>query len=690
MELFYLKILSRMRMQAVVTCSFVRSLFITVMFALCLGVTAQVRVDTTEAGAKALGETVVMARFDRKTLRSATPAFSIDKEKMLRNGVTDISDAVHRLPGVTLRDYGGAGGMKTVSVRGLGSAHTAVVYDGMLLSDAQSGSIDLSRYSTDNLEELSLVIGDNDDIFISAKAAASPATLSLATPGMNLNGEKLQMTSQIKVGSFGYVSPFIRGTVRVGERIALGFTGEYTHAKNDYPFDLENGNIVTREKRSHNLMNSGHGEFNLLWKTRGDGELSAKVYYYDNNRQLPGPVLLYNVDASTGRLHDRNSFGQAVFTSRLGEKWRLRVSGKFNWSGSLYTEIDKKYPGGRLEQFYWQREAYAGTQLLYEATRAWSFDYSADYSFNSLNSNDDKTDAHPRRNTFLQSLTAKWRYGRIVILGRLVQSNYFNSCRDGFKPLVNHNRLSPSVSVSGRLLRSGYLYGRLSYKNIFRMPTFNEAFYNRFGNPYLRPESTDQFNFGLTYQAPAAYWLPQLVITADVYRNIVHDRIVAIPQNMFIWSVTNLSSVHVTGADVTLNSTLSVARRHDIVVSGTWSYQRAEIDVDESDPVHGCQVAYIPLNSGSGSVGYENPWVNVVVHGRGTSARYMSNSNSPMTRMPGYFEAGATLWRRFALRNGNMIEVRGDLINMFDKQYAVIARYPMPGRSWTLTLKYIL
>jgi hypothetical protein len=690
MELFYLKILSRMRMQAVVTCSFVRSLFITVMLALCLGVTAQVRVDTTEAGAKALGETVVTARFDRKTLRSATPAFSIDKEKMLRNGVTDISDAVHRLPGVTLRDYGGAGGMKMVSVRGLGSAHTAVVYDGMLLSDAQSGSIDLSRYSTDNLEELSLVIGDNDDIFISAKAAASPATLSLATPGMNLNGEKLQMTSQIKVGSFGYVSPFIRGTVRVGERIALGFTGEYTHAKNDYPFDLENGNIVTREKRSHNLMNSGHGEFNLLWKTRGDGELSAKVYYYDNNRQLPGPVLLYNVDASTGRLHDRNSFGQAVFTSRLGEKWRLRVSGKFNWSGSLYTEIDKKYPGGRLEQFYWQREAYAGTQLLYEATRAWSFDYSADYSFNSLNSNDDKTDAHPRRNTFLQSLTAKWRYGRIVILGRLVQSNYFNSCRDGFKPLVNHNRLSPSVSVSGRLLRSGYLYGRLSYKNIFRMPTFNEAFYNRFGNPYLRPESTDQFNFGLTYQAPAAYWLPQLVITADVYRNIVHDRIVAIPQNMFIWSVTNLSSVHVTGADVTLNSTLNVARRHDIVVSGTWSYQRAEIDVDESDPVHGCQVAYIPLNSGSGSVGYENPWVNVVVHGRGTSARYMSNSNSPMTRMPGYFEAGATLWRRFALRNGNMIEVRGDLINVFDKQYAVIARYPMPGRSWMLTLKYIL
>ena len=133
-----------------------------------------------------------------------------------------------------------------------------------------------------------------------------------------------------------------------------------------------------------------------------------------------------------------------------------------------------------------------------------------------------------------------------------------------------------------------------------------------------------------------------------------------------------------------------MARKHDIVVSGTWSYQRAEINVPEDDPVHGCQVAYIPRNSGSASVAYENPWVNLVVHGRGTSDRYTANANSPQTLLPGYFEAGATLWRRFALGCGSVFEVRADLINMLDKQYSVIARYPMPGRSWMVTLKYIL
>ena len=73
---------------------------------------------------------------------------------------------MRRLPGVNLRDYGGVSGLKTVSVRGLGSEHTAVIYDGVSLSDCQSGQIDLSRYSIDNVRSLSLYSGDNDDIFL--------------------------------------------------------------------------------------------------------------------------------------------------------------------------------------------------------------------------------------------------------------------------------------------------------------------------------------------------------------------------------------------------------------------------------------------------------------------------------------------------------------------------------------------
>ena len=68
------------------------------------------------------------------TLTSTAPLHVMDHGEMLRMGVTDMADALHRLPGITLRDYGGAGGMKTVSVRGFGAEHTGVSYDGVMLS----------------------------------------------------------------------------------------------------------------------------------------------------------------------------------------------------------------------------------------------------------------------------------------------------------------------------------------------------------------------------------------------------------------------------------------------------------------------------------------------------------------------------------------------------------------------------
>ena len=114
-------------------------------------------------------------------VRSTIPVQHIDRNRMLRLGSHTITDALSHMAGITLRDYGGAGGMKTVSVRGIGARHTAVVYDGIALSDCQTGEIDLSRFSLDQLSSVSLFIGDNDDIFQPARNQAAAATLCLET-----------------------------------------------------------------------------------------------------------------------------------------------------------------------------------------------------------------------------------------------------------------------------------------------------------------------------------------------------------------------------------------------------------------------------------------------------------------------------------------------------------------------------
>ncbi len=108
------------------------------------------------------------------------------------------------MPGINLRDYGGAGGMKTVAVRGFGAGHTGVSYDGVLLSECQGGEIDVSRYSLDQVQTLRLTIGDNDDIFISARQASVAALLAIETMSEIPIDKQPHLSTQLQMGSFGY------------------------------------------------------------------------------------------------------------------------------------------------------------------------------------------------------------------------------------------------------------------------------------------------------------------------------------------------------------------------------------------------------------------------------------------------------------------------------------------------------
>ena len=150
----------------------------------CLGglllLYAQVGLGQDSIRTEHLQEVKVNAR-QHRILTSTSPLQLLDKGDMLRLGVTDMADALHRMPGINLRDYGGAGGMKTVAVRGFGAVHTGVSYDGVLLSECQGGEIDVSRYSLDQVQTLRLTIGDNDDIFISARQASVAALLAIET-----------------------------------------------------------------------------------------------------------------------------------------------------------------------------------------------------------------------------------------------------------------------------------------------------------------------------------------------------------------------------------------------------------------------------------------------------------------------------------------------------------------------------
>ncbi len=641
--------------------------------------------EAADTAGRNLQEFEVVSERVRREVTSTAPLFNLTSERMKTMGVTDISDALHRLPGINIRDYGGAGGMKTVSVRGFGTTHTGVIYDGIVLSDCQSGKIDLSRYSLDNVGSLSLIVGDNSDIFVPAKASASAASIIISSMSVPGPMDSLwHVTGQMRFGSFGTYNPYFKVGKSLTPKFSFSVIGEYTHAKNNYPFTLENGKLVTRERRNNSMMNSWHGEINTRRRLTPASMLDAKVYYYDNNRQLPGPVILYNPICHE-KLRDRNFFGQLTYKNLSLSKFSFQGLAKFNWDASLYHDEDGKYPGGILDEDYFQREVYVSGSALYVPTDKLAFNYSADYFYNNLTTNQMEV-VGPWRHSVLQSFTGKFQNSWLLATARLLWSIYDNGVKEGISS-KDENKLSPSLSVSVQPMRNRLFFIRASYKNIFRMPTFNETYYFRMGSTSLKPEDTDQFNFGLTWQYNSTNWLNALVLTGDVYYNNVKDKIVALPMNMFIWTMTNMDKARAFGADVTASATFNIARRQSLVFAGNYSWQRVQPRTSPKDPDYNKQVAYTPIHSGAASLSWENPWVDVVVHTTGASDRYGTSSNLPITRIKGYMEMGAALIRSFKIKR-NTIDLRFDLTNILDTQYEIVGNYPMPGRAWKFTVTY--
>ena len=216
------------------------------------------------------------------------------------------------------------------------------------------------------------------------------------------------------------------------------------------------------------------------------------------------------------------------------------------------------------------------------------------------------------------------------------------------------------------------------------MATFSENYFDRMGSRDLRPEKAQQYNVGITYQNNFTSWLPAISLTLDGDYNKVKDKIVAMPYNMFIWNMVNLGKVEIWGVDANINTTFQLAKHYSLLLTGNYTYQYA---VDKTDPevvYYKHQIAYTPRHSAGASLALENPFINASLHATGVSKRYIASENRPSNEMDGYIEYGLSLYRSFKIKKFTY-NLRGDIINLGNKQYDIVKSYPMPGRSYKLT-----
>ena len=602
-------------------------------------------------------------RTERNVLASK-PIQQMQKAELEELGIQNLADAVKKFAGTNVRDYGGIGGMKTVSVRNLGAHHTAVSYDGVTVSNTQAGQI--------------------DSLMQSARHYASAGVLSILTERPHFDeGKNSAFRFRLKGGSFGLVTPSLRYWQRVGEQTSLALNGSYMRADGVYPFVLVNGRERTNEKRYNSDIYTWQGEANLYHTFADKSQLDMKAYWFYSERGLPGSVTLYN-PVSRERLWDEDFFAQAVYRKAFDEKWNLHARLKYTHTWNRYEDTNVKYDGGKQIDVNRQNEYYASATLGWSPVEAFRIALAEDAFYNDLRNNinigSNPDYPFPKRITSLTALSAQWQWERLHVEGNVVGTYAHETVENGENPADKH-RLSPCVSVTYRLLPNESLHLRAMWKNTFRMPSFNDLYYLRIGNSGLRPEKATEYNLGLTWSGRPFQAVKYISATVDAYYNDVTDKIVAFPST-YVWKMANFGKVKIKGIDVTLATEVPIYHKVSAILTGAYTFQES-LDILKASASYNRQLPYTPKHSGNASLLIRNPWVNLGYSVLFQGERWSSSQQTAQYKLKAYSEHTLTLSREFRFKSCQL-NLSGSIHNLFDKQYEIVKYYPMPGRSFSL------
>jgi hypothetical protein len=493
----------------------------------------------------------------------------------------------------------------------------------------------------------------------------------------------------MKSGSFGLINPSLHIAGKLNEYLSMTASGEWMSAHGRYPYLMHYGTQANDSTSIEIRQNTDVQNLRAEAALYGSDSVQngyLKGYYYQSERGLPGATIFYNTqNFSSQRIWDRSAFLQGHYERNFANILSLQLNAKYNYSFTHY--LDPMYLGseGKDENRYSQNEYYLSGAVIYRPISGLSFNLSQDGIINTLSTDLDNFTS-PTRYTSLTAVAGKYVNNWVMATASVLMTATKDVMADHSKGLQRF-KASPYASLSFKPFSNIDFRIRLFYKNIFRLPTFNDLYYGKVGNRDLLPETTNQYNIGLTFQRSITEYIPMLALSCDIYHNDVRNKIVAYPtKNIYTWTMLNYGRVSITGLDFTGDIEIAPCKEVQITLGATYTYNRALNVTDPADRDYRHQIPYTPRISGSGKAGIKTPWFTLNYSLVWSGHRYAVNQNYAENRVEGYFDHSLSASHEFSLRHDHKLGINLECLNLTNINYCVVRYFPMPGRSWRGTI----
>ena len=606
---------------------------------------------------------------------------SLKRATILELNVEDVGQLLQKFAGINVKSYGGLGGLKTISVRGLGSQHTSVVVDGFTMSNTQTGQINLGQIQSDNIESISLVAGGQKSVLVPTSAQVAGSVVYIETFENTFSAEKHKVRFASKLGSFGQYDNYLSYKFSL-KKIFVSAFGKYRFANGVYPYSFQNGQTTYSGTRNNNHFQDAYGGLSFGFRIAENGLLSFSYRSDWSNQELPGAVILYS-DNSFQTLQTANNRLQIGY-SHFHDKWSLRIFSNASIGKLNYTDSSFLNSAGGLFSNYENDQIQFGINTQYSISKKISLFFGTEEQISKLRSNNSVFGAPIRWHNF-SLLGTKLNLKPLSITGQL-SSQFVQDMNDTLS-IPSMFKVNPFIQIESKeLIQKLNLSTFAFYRNSFRMPSFNELYYNSVGNSKLKPEESNQLTLGIVL-SPNLGKL-SLVNRTNFYFNQINNKIVAIPtKNLFVWSMQNVGKVNILGAESTFELSYKFTDKWNINSLFNYTLQLATDITDRNNPTFGHQIAYLPKHTFNADISLKRKNTGFRWSTFGNSLRYSLNENNSSNEVAGFVVSDFSIFSTIKVKKHD-IRIQFSCKNIFNSSYAFVRYYVMPGRNFLISFNY--
>jgi len=581
----------------------------------------------------------------------------------------NLAEVLQNVQGVNIKDYGGIGGIKSVSVRGSSASQVLVLVDGQRVNDTASGQVDFSRISVEGVEKIEVVRGGGSALY---GANAIGGVINIITRKENVRNTT-RGSLNIMAGSFSSAS--VKTDLRnSGERYAISFTSKALHTA---------GNFRYRHPTLNNLVEKANNDFTAydvftnfqytLGEKPREHTIDVSYNYYTNDKGSPGSTTQPYATART-----------TIQSNRLN----LNIQGKLNLFNNyrvqgFRSQATNTYFNEEMTVAADDTHKTAATGLEIQCTSTLTAKQTLIYGTGIRQNKSggkgstDVVNERAERFAFIQDELVM-HFKRVSLIRSIA---FLPALRlDSYSDFGNHiSKKLGTVLNLGTAWRTS-IKANWSYN--YKAPSFNDLYWPEdafaIGNPGLKPEHGTDWDLGLRLRYPI---LNGIAFDINYFRMQLTDLIVwQQGGSAGKWAPENVSKAVIQGMEGSLSLKL-VPKFLNLAVN--YTYLDARNDDENDHTSYQKFLVYRPKHTLNTNL--SGSWLGFTgnLSWQYVSYRYVSAANTIW--LEPYQVVDLTLGRQYDLQGWDL-DISLQVKNMFNEFYEFVQYQPIPGREFRLNV----